>query len=136
MEVHVNSKCQLFCFVYFLFSSSHLIHVPPIKKVGIHAKCYSLLQYHHIYIEPLVSHICSIHLTTMGGSTFWLLSYLLCALMTATVAVTNEFRTVNTKLGQIRGIRKTSLLKQTDFYSFKGIPYAKSPTGELRFKVS
>lgn len=44
--------------------------------------------------------------------------------------------TVETKLGHIRGIRKTSILNNIDFYAFKGIPYAKSPTGELRFKVT
>lgn len=47
-----------------------------------------------------------------------------------------EYKTVDTNNGKIRGIRKTSLIKEVNFYSFKGIPYAKSPTGELRFKVS
>lgn len=47
-----------------------------------------------------------------------------------------EYKTVDTNNGKVRGIRKTSLIKEVNFYSFKGIPYAKSPTGELRFKVS
>lgn len=47
-----------------------------------------------------------------------------------------KHRTVETKNGKIRGIRKKTLFKKVDYYSFKGIPYAKSPTGELRFKVS
>lgn len=50
--------------------------------------------------------------------------------------VAEEYRTVETNSGQVRGVRKTSFLKNVDFYSFKGIPYGKSPTGELRFKVS
>lgn len=43
---------------------------------------------------------------------------------------------VETNNGKIRGILKTTLIKNIDYYSFKGIPYAKSPTGRLRFKVS
>lgn len=53
-----------------------------------------------------------------------------------TFAFSPEYRVVDTKSGQIRGIRETSLLKKVDFYSFKGIPYAKAPIGQLRFKVS
>lgn len=47
-----------------------------------------------------------------------------------------EYKTVDTNNGKVRGIRKTSLIKEVNFYSFKGIPYARSPTRELRFKVS
>lgn len=57
-------------------------------------------------------------------------------IFTATNAVPEEFRTVETKYGQVRGVRKSSMLKNVDFYSFRGIPYSKSPVGELRFKVS
>lgn len=52
-----------------------------------------------------------------------------------TARADDEFKLVETKFGGIRGVRKTSLLKNIPFYSFKGIPYAKSPTGDLRFKV-
>lgn len=48
----------------------------------------------------------------------------------------SDYKIVDTSYGQIRGARKTTLIKNIDFYSFKGIPYAKSPTGDLRFKVS
>lgn len=47
-----------------------------------------------------------------------------------------NFKTIQTRNGKVRGIRKTTLIHKVVFYSFKGIPYAKSPTGELRFKVS
>lgn len=47
----------------------------------------------------------------------------------------DEFQVVQTKSGSVRGIRQTTFLKKVDFYSFRGIPYAKPPTGELRFKV-
>lgn len=47
----------------------------------------------------------------------------------------NQYWTVETQFGQIRGIKKLSLFKESIYYAFKGIPYAQSPTGELRFKV-
>lgn len=43
--------------------------------------------------------------------------------------------TVSTPSGRLRGL----FLKSTegdDYYSFKGIPYAKPPIGDLRFQVS
>lgn len=47
-----------------------------------------------------------------------------------------EYRIVETNDGKVRGIRDTSFFKRVEFYSFKGIPYAKIPTNEFRFKVS
>lgn len=47
-----------------------------------------------------------------------------------------EYKVVETENGKVRGMRKTTLIKGVDYYSFKGVPYAKSPIGELRFKVS
>ena len=37
-------------------------------------------------------------------------------------------------LGQIRGLQMTSA-SGTIFYAYRGIPYAKPPIGELRFRV-
>lgn len=45
-------------------------------------------------------------------------------------------KTVQIADGSIRGVRETSLRKQVDFYAFRGIPFAKPPLGELRFKVN
>lgn len=47
-----------------------------------------------------------------------------------------EFRTVDTALGKIRGKRDITWINNEVFYSFKGIPYAKTPIGNLRLKVS
>lgn len=47
-----------------------------------------------------------------------------------------EYKIIETNNGKVRGIRDTSFFKRFEFYSFKGIPYAKIPTEEYRFKVS
>lgn len=49
---------------------------------------------------------------------------------------TEQYKTVKTSNGPVRGILQTTLLNKSEYYGFKGIPYAKSPTGDLRFKVS
>lgn len=62
------------------------------------------------------------------------LSIVVICVITAISA--DEYKTIETTNGRIRGIRKTTLLKNIPFYSFKSIPYAKPPVGELRFKVN
>lgn len=47
----------------------------------------------------------------------------------------DDYRVVDTKYGKIRGIRSRTILDQVDYYSFRGIYYAKNPVGNLRFKV-
>lgn len=47
-----------------------------------------------------------------------------------------KFTIIETSNGAIRGQRFTTLFHNKTYYSFKGIPYAKPPVGELRFKVS
>nr|CAD7415844.1 unnamed protein product [Timema cristinae] len=42
--------------------------------------------------------------------------------------------TVVTKQGTLRGDTQTSKYSDNTFYSFKGVPYAKPPLGDLRFK--
>lgn len=47
----------------------------------------------------------------------------------------DKYKVVETSNGKIRGILNTTFLNGISFYSFKGIPYAKPPIGDLRFKV-
>lgn len=42
---------------------------------------------------------------------------------------------VDTEFGQVRGYQQFTIFENKTFYSFRGIPYAKPPSGELRFKV-
>lgn len=47
-----------------------------------------------------------------------------------------KYKIVETDSGPIRGVRNTTLLNGSIFYSFRAIPYAKAPIGDLRFKVT
>lgn len=43
---------------------------------------------------------------------------------------------VEVQQGKLKGVENTSVLNGQKYYSFLGIPYAKPPVGDLRFKVS
>lgn len=47
---------------------------------------------------------------------------------------TNETAIVDTEYGQVRGIKRRTIY-DVPYYSFEGIPYAKPPVDELRFKA-
>lgn len=47
----------------------------------------------------------------------------------------SDFDIVETEYGKIRGIKKVSAL-ETPYTAFVGVPYARAPVGDLRFKVS
>lgn len=47
----------------------------------------------------------------------------------------SDFKIVQTSNGAIRGKKDLTMYKKNAYYSFKGIPYAKPPIGQLRYKV-
>lgn len=47
----------------------------------------------------------------------------------------DQFCTVQTKNGLIRGIQNRSLFEGQPYFSFRGIPFAEPPIDHLRFKV-
>ena len=55
---------------------------------------------------------------------------------TALSNVLPDLLTVKTESGYVRGQTELTLLEKQPFYAFKGIPYAKPPIGDLRFKVN
>lgn len=47
-----------------------------------------------------------------------------------------EDRTVvDTQSGKVRGLQEHSAINGVEFYSYKGVPFAQSPEGELRFRA-
>lgn len=53
-----------------------------------------------------------------------------------TIVVNNEaFKIVHTQSGTVRGRENVTLFDGRVYYSFRGIPYARPPINELRFKV-
>ncbi|XP_026491214.2 esterase E4-like [Vanessa tameamea] len=52
------------------------------------------------------------------------------------LCVCDDFKTVKVKLkqGELSGKKEFTYINEQKFYSFKGIPYAEPPVGELRFK--
>lgn len=47
----------------------------------------------------------------------------------------DEFKVIEIENGPIKGIQQESIFEKTQFYAFKGIPYAKPPIGDLRFEL-
>lgn len=47
----------------------------------------------------------------------------------------DQYRVVSTDCGKLRGKLEIALFSEKQFYSFRGIPYAKPPLHKLRFKV-
>lgn len=66
---------------------------------------------------------------------------LICGCISLLFSVNSEtlndlfYKTVETKYGAVRGLVKKTLLHQKTYYSFRGIPFAKPPVDELRFKA-
>lgn len=48
----------------------------------------------------------------------------------------DESSVVETESGRVRGRKNYTLFESRAFYAFKGIPYARAPVEELRFKVN
>lgn len=49
--------------------------------------------------------------------------------------ISNEYKSVETYDGIVRGQLKQTLIRNVSYYAFLGIPYAEKPINELRFKV-
>lgn len=48
----------------------------------------------------------------------------------------DESSIVETESGRVRGRKNYTLYESKPYYEFKGIPYARAPVDELRFKVN
>lgn len=66
----------------------------------------------------------------------WLLLSLLSVAVCQCELIVDGFVSVTLSNGaEIRGLEKRTFYANRDYVSFKGIPYAEPPTGELRFRV-
>lgn len=48
----------------------------------------------------------------------------------------NNFKITYTNSGPVKGMKVLTKYENKEYYSYKGIPYAKPPIGPLRFKVN
>ncbi|EDW81355.1 uncharacterized protein Dwil_GK11069 [Drosophila willistoni] len=48
---------------------------------------------------------------------------------------TKETRVICTNYGQMKGVRRKTIYDEELYYAFEGIPYAKPPVGDLRFRA-
>ena len=66
----------------------------------------------------------------------WLLVWLFFTIIIGIFGQSADRITVQTKYGLVRGKIATTIVENREFYEFLGIPFAKPPNGNLRFKVS
>lgn len=64
------------------------------------------------------------------------LIFIYCAITTTVYGLEDDYCTITTNSGRIRGIQNRTLLEKIPYFSFRGIPFAEPPIGDLRFKVS
>ena len=62
--------------------------------------------------------------------------FFIIAVAAVDTSIAPDEQIVSTKDGLVRGLKETTIVESREFYSFKGIPFAKPPIGNLRFKVS
>lgn len=63
------------------------------------------------------------------------LALVLCVAVPRSAAQNEGYPIVYTRSGAIRGRQRMTMFNRKPYNSFEGIPYAKAPVGELRFKV-
>lgn len=79
----------------------------------------------------------------MNRSIEWILFTVVLALSFVSVCIRaedsseeDESSVVETEGGRVRGRKNYTIFEKQAFYEFKGIPYARAPIDELRFKVN
>ena len=60
--------------------------------------------------------------------------YVWCALLVAS-ALATEAPVLRVQQGSLKGKILTSIASKREYFAFLGIPYAKPPVGDLKFKV-
>lgn len=66
----------------------------------------------------------------------WISTVLAVSILAITLAEDKvTYKVTNTNYGPVKGMKLLSKYDGKEFYSYRGIPYAKRPVGELRYKV-
>lgn len=66
----------------------------------------------------------------------WISIILVVSILATAVAVDDvKYKVTNTNYGPVKGMKLLSKYDGKEFYSYRGIPYAKPPVGELRYRV-
>ena len=47
----------------------------------------------------------------------------------------SEYKIISTANGKVQGKKTLTVIEGVEYYSFRGIPFAQPPVGDLRFKV-
>lgn len=120
----------IFKFVYFFMELVPTVHFTFNDKTG------TFLIYPRNKFGPfhkMISHICN---------NVYELKRFCCILLIGILFSVNYYnfdgtvyKTIETKNGAVRGILNKTIFNDRPFFSYRGIPYAQPPTGELRFKV-
>ena len=88
-----------------------------------------------VWCAPGISHLCSVARSQYHRRQLRMRTHKALVTLVATLAITAaEDITVTTTKGRLRGERVDADMGQY-YYAFKGVPYAKSPTKDLRFQV-
>lgn len=65
----------------------------------------------------------------------WFNKFAFCAFIVAWVKAQQDIQ-IEVPQGFLKGLKKTTVLQNKPYYSFKGIPYAKPNVGSKKFQVS
>lgn len=60
---------------------------------------------------------------------------IIISLLLISLIYCEDFKVLRIDSGQVKGVKQESIYTKKEFHSFRGIPYAKSPTGDLRFEL-
>ncbi|KAJ6642235.1 Pyrethroid hydrolase Ces2a [Pseudolycoriella hygida] len=135
-KARVPTECPIKKGLYYNFILIETNKIPPVwpeNKVSIHIDVYSKESKRLVLILSQ-----SIYSMKSGmdikGTTILVIVCAFVYQIDAGCEGSYEYKTVNTKYGDIRGCKSKTLLNRSEIVSFIGIPYAQPPLGALRFE--
>lgn len=102
-----------------------VVYFPKIYMSDLKKKSLSLFFVIHVNGKMETSH----------NLTKYLLVFATLILFTRASSIYQQYQIAYTQDGAVRGHLNHSLFFYTPYYSFRGVPFATPPIGQLRFKV-